>query len=55
MNEIDNIITAAYAAFMEFEKRGEVDKEVATVVGNAVRFLAADLESAKGLMVPAGR
>jgi hypothetical protein len=55
VNEIDNIITAVYAAYMEFEKRVKADKEVVTVVGNAVRFLAADLESAKGLMAPAGR
>lgn len=50
MERIDNIITAAYAAFMDFEKHATVDRELAVVVGNAVRFMAADLESAKHLI-----
>lgn len=51
MERIDKIITAAYAAFMDFEKHeAKADRELAAVVGNAVRFMAADLESAKHLI-----
>ncbi|MFO7194269.1 MULTISPECIES: hypothetical protein [Thermocrispum] len=50
MECIDNIIRAAYSALIDFEKRAEVNREAMVAVGNAVRFLVADLESAKGLI-----
>lgn len=55
MAEIDNIIAAVAAAYREFKQSAIVDRETATAVGNAVRFLAADLESAKGLLGQAER
>lgn len=55
MNEIDNIITAAKTAYVKFVKAGQSDREIAVAVSNAVRFLVADLEAAKGLRASAGK
>ncbi|WP_328454703.1 MULTISPECIES: hypothetical protein [unclassified Amycolatopsis] len=49
MPEIQAIITAANDAYRAFVA-SEPDPEIKVAVGNAVRFLAADLTSAAGLV-----
>ncbi|MEU0794819.1 hypothetical protein ABZ342_32555 [Amycolatopsis sp. NPDC005961] len=49
MSEILAIITAANEAYRAFAAT-ETDREIKVAVGNAVRFLAADLTSAAELV-----
>lgn len=49
VREIDRIIEAASVAFREFASTPGASAEVRQTVAQAVRFLIADLESAKGM------
>ncbi|TWE27390.1 hypothetical protein [Prauserella muralis] len=49
MREIEAIITAAQAEYRRFVASGP-DRETRTAVGNAVRFLTADLTSVLDLL-----
>ncbi|TQJ05452.1 hypothetical protein [Amycolatopsis cihanbeyliensis] len=53
MREIHNMITAVTAAYADFAAAGP-DRETRDAVGNAVRFLVADLNSINQLAAREG-